>query len=184
MDPITLGIITAVVGAVVTVAAKRWIFPFFENCFKHIKNFFSGAKSEDHRATQKEKTEEDTPEEVEEEDEIKSITTNDKTIKDLEDDIDLESDNDDIKPHSNTEISVEGAAKQEHDDINKATNKLMAIKNKLHNSDNHQITPEQHYHNHQIVGSHTKHIVAVEDAHHRHHNGNALKKDDDEEAGR
>ena len=38
---------------------------------------------------------------------IKSITTNDKTIKDLEDDIDLESDNDDIKSITIIEIDKE-----------------------------------------------------------------------------
>ncbi len=177
MDPITLGILTAAVGTIVTVAAKRWVFPFIENCFKSVKNFFTGTKQEDNQTPEREKDEENSPKEEIEKNEKKFITSKSSEItKDSENNKSNES-------HSNTEISVEKAAIQEHLDINKATDKLVAIKDKLHNS---AVTPEEHhYHNHKIIGSYTNDIVRKEDyIHHKHPHDNSDEETDEETEGR
>lgn len=196
MDPITLGIVTAAVGALVTVAAKRWVFPFMENCFKYVKNLFNGKKSENHPILEKEKTEETPQEETAEEDETKSATANNKKVKNTSIDLEsnLENENYDAKSHLSTEISVEETAKQEHNDLNQETDKLIKMKNKLHNSNtnnhketaNHKETPtpEQHYHNHKVLGPYSGLVVAEEDRHHHHHTHFDEKDEEDEEVRR
>ena len=175
MDPITLGIVTAAVGAIVTVAAKRWVFPFIENCFKSVKNFFTGTKQEDNQTPEREKDEENPPkEEIREKNKKKSITSKSSEItKDSENNKSNES-------NSNTEISVEKAAIQEHWDISKATDKLVAIKDKLHNGTVNSVP--KHYHGHEILGPITSNVVHKEDyIHHIHPHENFDEETDDEE---
>jgi len=191
MDPLSLGIITAVVGALATVAAKKWIFPFFESSFKFIKNFFSKEKSEDNLDLEQKKIEETPKKEVEEKDETKSIKTN-KVIKNSEskNDTNLKIDN----HSSKTDISVKEATEKERAYIHKATNDLIAIKNKLHNGTAPSASEGRHLDNgaapsatekhplpnHPIVGSHTKHAVLKEHHIHPHENFLNNKKNNEE----